>query len=67
MDSIGGAKILTERLLHRAPDHLQEDELRPIAAADAIPLFHWTGVEPAGQPEAGPAPPRSRRWRLRNG
>lgn len=61
MDSIGGAKILSERLLRNDREELVPDTVRPVVAADALPLFHWTGVEPAAPSE--PAPPRPRRWR----
>lgn len=61
MDSIGGAKILSERLLRRDPEELPADPAPPVVAADALPLFHWTGVAPAAPAE--PAPPRPRRWR----
>jgi hypothetical protein len=59
MDSIGGAKILSERLLQNEGEELVPD-VRPVVSADALPLFHWTGVEPAAPAE----PPRPRpRWR----
>lgn len=60
MDSIGGAKILSERLLQNDQEELVPD-VRPVVAADALPLFHWTGVEPAAAVE--PPPTRPRRWR----
>lgn len=66
MDSIGGAKILTARLLRDGRDS-GEAEVPPIAADDAIPLFHWAGVEPSEGPEAAPAPSPRRWWRLRAG
>jgi hypothetical protein len=64
MDSIGGAKILTERLPH---GRALRDEVPAIAAEEALPLFHWTGVEPSDGPEAAPVPPPRRWWRLRAG
>lgn len=64
MDSIGGAKILTERLPRGGAP---QDEVPPIAAEEALPLFHWAGVEPSEGPEAAPAPSPRRWWRLRAG
>lgn len=64
MDSIGGAKILTTRLRVESDDAAAE-AVAPIAADDAIPLFHWAGVEPSGEPTLSPAPPPRRRWPFR--
>jgi hypothetical protein len=39
-------------------------DVRPVVSADALPLFHWTGVEPAAVPAEPPRPrPRWRRSR----
>ena len=62
MDSIGGAKILSERLLQRDDSALAPKPPPPIVADDALPLFHWAGVEPTTPAEA-PPPSRPRRWR----
>ena len=62
MDSIGGAKILSERLLRRGANEPVPAAARPIVAADALPLFHWAGVEPAVPAELPPPQP-PRRWR----
>ncbi|HET7044059.1 MAG TPA: hypothetical protein VFI37_04350 [Gaiellaceae bacterium] len=69
MDSIGGARILTERF--RAGS-FGPPELEPpaaIEAVDALPLFHWTGVEPTVGTPAAPivetGPPHRRRLRGR--
>jgi hypothetical protein len=64
VDSIGGAKILTARLLRDGRDS-GEPEVPPISADDAIPLFHWAGVEPAAQAE-DPVPSPRRRWPFRS-
>ena len=65
MDSIGGAKILTARLLRDGRDS-GEPEVPPIAAHDAIPLFHWAGVEPAAEAENADVPSPRRRWPFRS-
>jgi hypothetical protein len=65
MDSIGGAKILTARL--RVESDEPATPVAPIAAEDAIPLFHWAGVEPSAEPALPPAPAPCRRWRFRSG
>ena len=64
MDSIGGAKILTARLRGES-DEPTTDAVAPIVTADAIPLFHWAGVEPSAEPTLSPPPPR-RRWPFRS-
>jgi hypothetical protein len=66
MDSIGGAKILTTRLLRDVGDGAPTDATRSIAD-DAPPVFHWAGVEPADEPQETVAPPPRRRWRFRSG
>jgi hypothetical protein len=66
MDSIGGAKILTTRLLRDAGDGAAADAVAPIAE-DALPLFHWTGVEPAQEPREAAVPRPRRRWPFRSG
>jgi hypothetical protein len=65
MDSIGGAKILTARLRGETEDAAVHT-VAPIAADDAIPLFHWAGVEPSAEPALSPAPPPRRRWPFRS-
>lgn len=65
MDSIGGAKILTTRLRVESDD-AAASAVTPIAADDAIPLFHWAGVEPVAEPALSPAPPPRRRWPFRS-
>jgi hypothetical protein len=65
MDSIGGAKILTARLYGETEDAAAH-AVAPIAADDAIPLFHWTGVEPSTEQPLSPAPPPRRRWPFRS-
>jgi len=65
MDSIGGAKILTARLRGESDEPVNEP-VAPIAAADALPLFHWTGVEPSAEPTLSPAPSPRRRWPFRS-
>jgi hypothetical protein len=65
MDSIGGAKILITRLRVESDD-AAANAVAPIAADDAIPLFHWAGVEPAAEPALSPAPPPRRRWPFRS-
>lgn len=65
MDSIGGAKILTTRLRVESDDAAAKP-VAPIAADDAIPLFHWAGVEPVAEPALSPAPPPRRRWPFRS-
>ena len=66
VDSVGGAKILSERFG-------SERQARPLAAvetADALPIFHWTGVEPeprVAEPVAEAAPVRRRPRLLRAG
>jgi hypothetical protein len=65
VDSIGGAKILTARLRGDG-DESAEAAVAPIAADDAIPLFHWAGVEPAVEPTLSAAPPPRRRWPFRS-
>ena len=64
MDSIGGAKILITRL-RGVSDDAAPEAVAPIAAEDAIPLFHWAGVEPSAEPALSPAPPPRRRWPFR--
>ena len=67
MDSIGGAKILTARLLRDGGGQDSgEPEVPPIAAHDAIPLFYWAGVEPAAQAENADLPSPRRRWPFRS-
>jgi hypothetical protein len=67
MDSIGGAKILTTRLLRDSGDSASADAAPPIAD-DALPVFHWAGVAPAEEPQEAVAPPRPRRrWPFRSG
>lgn len=65
MDSIGGAKILTARLRGETDDPTAR-AVAPIAADDAIPLFHWAGVEPSAEQALSPAPPPRRRWPFRS-
>jgi hypothetical protein len=65
MDSIGGAKILTTRLLRDAGDGASAEAV-PIAD-DALPVFHWAGVEPAEKPQETAARPPRRRWPFRSG
>jgi hypothetical protein len=65
VDSIGGAKILITRLRVESDD-AAANAVAPIAADDAIPLFHWAGVEPAAEPALSPAPPPRRRWPFRS-
>lgn len=59
MDSIGGARILSERLVGAA----EPPPLPCVQALDALPLYHWTGVEPAFPlvEPAVPATPAARR------
>ena len=64
MDSIGGAKILTTRLLR---DRNDGADVPPPIADDALPVFHWAGVEPAEEPQEAVAPPPRRRWPFRSG
>jgi hypothetical protein len=66
VDSIGGAKILTARLPRDKEDGAVPGAV-PSITADAIPLFHWAGVEPMAQPQEPAAPPPRRRWPFRNG
>ena len=54
MDSIKGAIQLRELLDRRAPNRAQEDAARPEVAGDALPLFHWTGVQPPAVDEPPP-------------
>ena len=61
MDSVGGARILCERFGGAEPAPFPT-----VQAVDALPLFHWTGVEPMVAPLEPlvvdePVPPR--RWR----
>jgi hypothetical protein len=60
MDSIAGAKVLTERLLRRNRVRAVPDEPRPAVPAEAVPLFHWAGVLPPVPAE--PPADRPRRW-----
>ena len=61
MDSVGGARILSERF-----GDAEQVPFPTVEAVDALPLFHWTGVEPMVSPleplvVEEPAP--QRRWR----
>jgi hypothetical protein len=59
MDSIGGARILSERLVGAA----EPAPLPCLRTGDALPLYHWTGVEPALPPiePVGSGTPAARR------
>ena len=56
-----------EELARRLGDHAERVDARPepLKAADAAPIFHWFGIEPAraadGDDDAPDASPRMRR------
>ncbi len=45
MDSVGGARILSERF-----GDAEQVPFPTVETVDALPLFHWTGVEPVVRP-----------------
>src|SRR6478672_10392769 len=56
MDPLKGAEMLSDRLGASAAEESARSTAVVRVSPQALPLFHWLGVEPADSSVAGPAP-----------